>query len=64
MGPTDQAIAGSGMSGEIDVTNPASPTRILMVIANPATSTTLGIPVGFWGAELTHSSHLPSATDA
>lgn len=29
--------------------------RVLMVIANPATSTTLGIPVGFWGAELTHA---------
>src|SRR5262245_23106136 len=29
--------------------------RILMVIANAATSTTLGIPVGFWGAELTHT---------
>jgi putative intracellular protease/amidase len=26
-----------------------------MVIANPARSTTLDIPVGFWGAELTHA---------
>jgi putative intracellular protease/amidase len=43
------------MSGEIDVTNPDKPKRILIVIANPATSTTLGIPVGFWGAELTHA---------
>jgi hypothetical protein len=38
------------MSGEIDVTNPDKPKRILIVIANPATSTTLGIPVGFWGS--------------
>jgi putative intracellular protease/amidase len=26
----------------------------LIVVANPSTSTTLGWPVGFWGAELTH----------
>jgi putative intracellular protease/amidase len=43
------------MSAEINVTNPAQPKRVLMVIANPATSTTLGIPVGFWGAELAHA---------
>ncbi len=29
--------------------------RILMVVANPAVSTTLGWPVGFWAAELTHA---------
>jgi putative intracellular protease/amidase len=45
------------MSGEINVTNPDKPKRVLMVIGNPATSTTLGIPVGFWGAELTHAYH-------
>jgi putative intracellular protease/amidase len=28
--------------------------RVLLVVANPAVSTTLGWPVGFWGAELTH----------
>jgi putative intracellular protease/amidase len=43
------------MSAEINVTNPAKPKQVLMVIANPATSTTLGIPVGFWGAELAHA---------
>lgn len=43
------------MSGEVNVTNPDKPKKILIVIANPATSTTLGIPVGFWGAELTHA---------
>ncbi len=28
--------------------------QVLIVVANPSTSTTLGWPVGFWGAELTH----------
>jgi putative intracellular protease/amidase len=28
--------------------------RVLIVVANPSISTTLGWPVGFWGAELTH----------
>ena len=28
--------------------------RIALVVANPATSTTLGVPVGFWAAEMTH----------
>jgi putative intracellular protease/amidase len=45
------------MSGTIDVTDPDHPKRVLMVISNPAVSTTLGIPVGFWGAELTHAWH-------
>ena len=45
------------MSGEINVVNPDEPRHILMVISNPATSTTLDIPVGFWGAELTHAYH-------
>jgi len=30
------------------------PKRIAIVIANPATSTTTGWPVGFWWSELTH----------
>jgi putative intracellular protease/amidase len=30
------------------------PRRVLIVVANPATSTTMGWPVGFWAAELTH----------
>jgi putative intracellular protease/amidase len=37
----------------IDVTRSKRPT-VLMVVANPATSTTTGWPVGFWAAELTH----------
>ena len=28
--------------------------KVLMVVANPTTSTTTGWPVGFWAAELTH----------
>ena len=32
----------------------AAPKRVLIVVANPSVSTTLGWPVGFWGAELTH----------
>jgi putative intracellular protease/amidase len=31
-----------------------APKRILMVVGNPAISTTLGWPVGFWAAELAH----------
>ena len=32
----------------------SEPKKVLIVVANPTTSTTLGWPVGFWGAELTH----------
>lgn len=31
--------------------------RVLLVAASPATSTTLGIPVGFWASELIHPWH-------
>jgi len=37
----------------VDVTNSRRP-HVLMVVANPSTSTTTGWPVGFWAAELTH----------
>ena len=37
-----------------NVVNPARRKRVAMVIANPATSTTTGWPVGFWWSELTH----------
>ena len=37
----------------VDVVS-AKPKRVLIVVANPSTSTTMGWPVGFWGAELTH----------
>jgi putative intracellular protease/amidase len=42
------------MSLNLNVTNPGAPKRMLLVAANPATSTTTGWPVGFWWAELTH----------
>jgi putative intracellular protease/amidase len=32
----------------------STPKKVLIVVANPSNSTTLGWPVGFWGAELTH----------
>jgi putative intracellular protease/amidase len=32
----------------------STPKKVLIVVANHSTSTTLGWPVGFWGAELTH----------
>src|SRR5438874_7983353 len=32
----------------------STPKKVLIVVANPANSTTMGWPVGFWGAELTH----------
>jgi putative intracellular protease/amidase len=32
----------------------SKPKRVLIVVSNPATATTVGWPVGFWGAELTH----------
>src|SRR3954463_5538287 len=38
----------------VDVTNPARRPSVLMVVANPGVSTTLGWPVGFWAAELFH----------
>jgi len=34
--------------------NKEKPKRVAIVIANPATSTTTGWPVGFWWSELTH----------
>ncbi len=37
----------------VDLTS-ARPKKVLIVVANPSTSTTMGWPVGFWGAELTH----------
>ena len=37
----------------VDVTTTKRP-RVLMVVANPTTSTTTGWPIGFWAAELTH----------
>jgi putative intracellular protease/amidase len=37
--------------------NRSKPKRVAIVIANPATSSTTGWPVGFWWSELTHPYH-------
>src|ERR671920_2333235 len=41
----------------VDVTDPQHRPRVLMVVANPGVSSTLGWPVGFWAAELFHPYH-------
>jgi putative intracellular protease/amidase len=41
------------MTAVLDRTTTA-PKRVLMVVANPRTSTTTGWPVGFWASELFH----------
>jgi putative intracellular protease/amidase len=38
----------------VDITNSERRPRVLMVVANPGISSTLGWPVGFWAAELFH----------
>jgi putative intracellular protease/amidase len=38
----------------VDVTRPSRRPHVLMVVANPGTSSTTGWPVGFWAAELFH----------
>ena len=40
-----------------NVSNAGRAKRVAIVIANPATSTTTGWPVGFWWSELTHPFH-------
>lgn len=42
------------MSANINVTRPTQRKRVLLVAANPSTSTVTQWPVGFWWAELTH----------
>jgi putative intracellular protease/amidase len=42
------------MSANVNVTSPSRKKKILLVAANPSTSTVTGWPVGFWWAELTH----------
>lgn len=45
------------MSGNLNVTQPERPKKLLIVAANPAVSPTTGWPVGFWWSELTHPYH-------
>lgn len=42
------------MSGNLNVTDQAKKKRVLLIAANPSTSTVTGWPVGFWWAELSH----------
>jgi putative intracellular protease/amidase len=49
----DEAVAVADHHMRVDRVS-SKPRRVLIVVANPTTSTTLGWPVGFWGAELTH----------
>jgi putative intracellular protease/amidase len=49
------AVSSSDIHHEVvDVTDPHRRPRVLMVVANPGVSSTLGWPVGFWAAELFH----------
>ena len=48
---TTQVVADHRMRVDLVATTPK---KVLIVVANPSTSTTLGWPIGFWGAELTH----------
>jgi putative intracellular protease/amidase len=42
------------MSGAVDILDPKSPKRVLILASNPAVSGQTGWPIGFWWAELTH----------
>src|SRR5689334_12498967 len=48
---TSHQVAGHHMRPDLIS---STPKRVLIVVANPTTATTVGWPVGFWGAELTH----------
>jgi putative intracellular protease/amidase len=50
---TDKSAAVADHHMRVDRVS-SRPKKVLIVVANPTTSTTLGWPVGFWGAELTH----------
>jgi hypothetical protein len=53
MSEVDQAQIVADHHMRVDVVS-SSVMKVLIVVANPSTSTTMGWPVGFWGAELTH----------
>jgi hypothetical protein len=53
MAELDQAEVVADHHMRVDVVS-SRPKKVLIVVANPSTSTTMGWPVGFWGAELTH----------
>ena len=43
------------MSGNLNVTRPGQPKKVLLIVANASTSAQTGWPIGFWWAELTHA---------
>jgi putative intracellular protease/amidase len=49
----EQANQGAEHHVLVDLVS-STPKRVLLVVANPTISTTLGWPVGFWAAEATH----------
>jgi putative intracellular protease/amidase len=49
----NQATQGAEHHVLVDLVS-STPKRVLLVVANPTVSTTLGWPVGFWAAEATH----------
>ena len=53
MAEVEQAEVVADHHMRVDVVS-SRPKKILIVVANPSISTTMGWPVGFWGAELTH----------
>src|SRR6202011_5277097 len=53
MGEVEQALVMADHHMRVDVVS-SRPKKVLIVVANPSISTTMGWPVGFWGAELTH----------
>ena len=53
MSEAEQTRAVADHHMRVDVVS-STPKKVLIVVANPSTSTTMGWPVGFWGAELTH----------
>jgi putative intracellular protease/amidase len=53
MSPTRPAPTVADHHMRVDTVS-SRPKAVLIVVANPTTATTVGWPVGFWGAELTH----------
>jgi putative intracellular protease/amidase len=53
MSEVDQAQVVADHHMRVDLAS-LRPKKVLIVVANPSTSTTMGWRVGFWGAELTH----------
>lgn len=51
--PNDTEVLAAAHHMRVDLLS-SKPKKVLIVVANPATATTVGWPVGFWAAELTH----------